>query len=332
VIKAPISGESILSTSGWTRFFAVVDPFAVSAFFEQTQFWLPQQKNQQWFQLSGYMLLNRLWVGALTLLLFGYLWRSAKESHLSQCRSLIADKHAVKPTATAPAFRAELKPATAPQKHSTTRYWLSALIQQVAFDSGQLLANWPIRILLLLWWGMVLIGILMAAGIFSSDEFSGKYISSASLIRQAGEAFSLFAQALLVLVIAQSIWQDRELKVAELMLATPVPSSTSYLAKLISSLTMPLVMLMLGSCLLYQLVSSDVTDSGITWYLYAVSSYYFLLPTLYQAVLIFFILTLIAQTTAANKYLAMAVCAGKLGSVAGFHGNGFPSMATESVS
>lgn len=34
VIKAPISGESLLSTSGWTRFFAMVDPFAASAFFE----------------------------------------------------------------------------------------------------------------------------------------------------------------------------------------------------------------------------------------------------------------------------------------------------------
>jgi len=316
VIKAPISGESLLSTSGWTRFFAIVDPFAASAFFEQTQFWLPQQKNQQWFQLSGSMLLNRLWVGALTLLLFGYLWRNATASARTESRCQVADNHAVNP-AIVQQVVPTAKPATAPQQLSAKQYWLSALIRQVAFDSGQLLANWPNRILLLLWWGMVLIGILMAAGVFSSDEFSGKYISSASLIRQAGEAFQLFAQALLVLVIAQSIWQERELKVAGMMLATPVPSSTSYLAKLISSLTMPIVMLvlMLGSCLLYQLAltgATDSSDSGITWYLYAVSSYYFLLPTLYQAVLIFFILTLLAQKTAANQYLAIAVCAGVL--------------------
>ncbi|RVU35474.1 hypothetical protein EOE67_13970 [Rheinheimera riviphila] len=321
VIKAPISGESLLSTSGWTRLFAIVDPFAASAFFEQTQFWLPQQKNQQWLQLSGSMLINRLWVGALTLLLFGYLWRNAtaSASTRAQSRRQVADK--LTATTAKPANWQQVvpagKPATAPQEHSTTHYWLSALIRQVAFDSGQLLANWPIRILLLLWWGMVLIGILMAAGVFSSDEFSGKYISSASLIRQAGEAFSLFAQALLVLVIAQSIWQERELKVAGLLLATPVPASTSYLATLISSMTMPLVMLvlMLGSCLLYQLVftdAADATGSGITWYVYAVSGYYFLLPTLYQAVLILFILTLIAQKTAANKYLAIAVCAAAL--------------------
>lgn len=308
VLKAPISGESLLSTSGWTRFFAIVDPFAASAFFEQTQFWLPQQKNQLWFQLSGSMLFNRLWVGALTLLLFGYLWCTASARPLS--RSQIAARHTTKlanwqdsvPTA---------KPETVQQELAATHYWLSSLIRQIVFYTGQLLANWPIRILLLLWWCMALIGILMAAGVFSNDEFSDEYISSAGLIRQAGEAFHLFAQALLVLVIAESIWQERELKVAGLILATPAPCSANYLAKLISSLTIPLIMLllMLGSCLLYQLV---LTDSAITWYVYAVSSYYFLLPTLYQTVLIFFILTLIAQTTAANKYLAMAISAGVL--------------------
>jgi hypothetical protein len=318
VIKAPISGESILLASGWTRFFAVVDPFAASAFFEQTQFWLPQQKNQQWFQLSGSMLINRLWVGALTLLLFGYLWCKATASPRPQSvPQIVANNTATLAAATAanPANRQHAVPVAKPimvsQEPSATRYWLSSLIQQVAFYSGQLLANWPIRILLLLWWCIALIGILMAAGVFSSHEFSDEYISSAGLIRQAGEAFQRFAQAMLILVIAESIWQERELKVAGLILATPVPSAVSYLAKLISCLTIPLIMLllMLGSCLLYQLT---LTDSGITWYLYVVSSYYFLLPTLYQTVLIFFILTLIAQKTAANKYLAMAISAGVL--------------------
>lgn len=310
MIKAPISGESLLSTSAWTRFFAIVDPFAASAFFEQTQFWLPQQKNQQWFQLSGYMLLNRLWVSALTLVLFGYLWFKAKESQGPQSRPQVAATPAVKPTDWQHVVPA-VKLATVSQELFANRYWLSSLIQQVVFYTGQLLANWPIRILLLLWWCMAVIGILMAAGVFGSHEFSGKYISSAGLIRQAGEAFSLFSQALLVLVIAESIWQERELKVAGLILATPLPSTTNYLAKLISSLSIPLIMLllMLGSCLLYQMI---LTDSGITWHLYAVSSYYFLLPTFYQAVLIFFILTLIAQKAAANKYLAMAVSVGVL--------------------
>jgi hypothetical protein len=310
LIQAPISGESLLSTAGWTRFFAMVDPFAASAFFEQTQFWLPQQKNQQWFQLSGSMLFNRLWVAALTLVLFGYLWRHASASAQPPCQLRSSPQPSVKLAQWQHRLPA-VETATAAQQCSATRYWLRALLRQVVFYSGQLMANWPIRILLLLWWCMALIGILMAAGAFSSAEFSGKYISSASLIRQAGEAFQLFAQGLLVLVIAESIWQERDLKAAGLLLATPVPSSTSYLAKLLSSLTIPLSMLllMLGSCLLYQLTS---TGSDIRWYLYAVSSYYFMLPTLYQAVLIFFILTLVAQKTAANKGLAMVVCAGVL--------------------
>lgn len=318
VIKAPISGESLLSTSAWTPFFALIDPFAASAFFEQTQFWLPQQKNQQWFQLSGSMLLNRIWVSALSLLLFGYLWRKAKASQLPQARRQVATTPAAKSTAVPTDSPANWQPAmpavrltSVPQELSATRYWLSTLSRQVIFYTSQLLANWPIRILLLLWSCMVLIGILMAAGIFSSHEFSGKYITSAGLIRQAGEAFGLFAQALLVFIIAESIWQERELKAAEIILSTPLPSNTNYLAKLISTMTIPLVMLilMLGSCIMYQ---ATIADSSIEWTLYGVSSYYFLQPTFYHAVLIFFIQTLVAQKTSANKYLAMAISAGVL--------------------
>lgn len=314
VIKAPISGESLLSTSAWTPFFAIADPFAASAFFEQTQFWLPQQKNQQWFQLSAYMLFNRIWVCALSLLLFAYLWRTAKASPLPQSRPQIADKQ-LSTMMLPPADRQHVMPAArrilVAQNLSATRYCLSTLSQQVAFYTGQLLANWPIRILLLLWWCMALTGILMAAGVFNSHEFSGKYITSASLIRQAGEAFGMFTQALFVFIIAESIWQERELKVAEIVFTTPMHATTHYLAKLISTMSIPLLMLvlMLGSCMLYQL---SIADSSIEWPLYGVSSYYFLLPTLYHAVLVFFIQTLIAQKTNANKYLAMALSAGLL--------------------
>nr|WP_315482229.1 M1 family aminopeptidase [uncultured Undibacterium sp.] len=313
VIKAPISGESLLSTSAWTPFFALVDPFAASAFFEQTQFWLPQQKNQQWFQLSGPMLLNRIWVSALSLLLFGYLWRKAKTSQLPQSRPQISAKPSATPTDTHANLQhvmPTLRLVSVPQNLSAAHYWLSTLSQQVAFYTGQLLANWPIRILLLLWWGMVLIGILMAAGVFSSDEFSGKYITSAGLIRQAGEAFAMFSRALLVFIIAECIWQERELKVADIVFSTPLSSTSNFLAKLFGTMSIPLVMLilMLGSCIMYQ---ATVVDSSIEWTLYGVSCYYFLLPTFYHAVLIFFIQTLIAKTNA-NKYLAMAISAGVL--------------------
>lgn len=314
VIKAPINGESLLSTSAWTPFFAIADPFAVSAFFEQTQFWLPQQKNQQWFQLSGYMLLNRIWVCALSLLLFVYLWRTARTSYLPRPHSAITVK--LEDANTPPqvdrqkAISSACRILLAPES-SATRYWLSTLFQQVVFQTGQLLASWPIRILLLLWWCMVLSGILMAAGVFSSDEFSGKYITSASLIRYAGEAFGIFSQALFVFVIAECIWQERELKIGEMIFSTSLHSMINYFAKLISVMTIPLIMLigMIGSCIVYQV---STADSSVEWMLYGVSSYYFLLPALYHAVLIFFIQTLIAQKTTVNQYMAMTVSAGVL--------------------
>ena len=50
---------------------AVADPFGIAAFFEQTQYWTPYQKNTQLLSFSGLFLLNRLvWLLTSVVILF----------------------------------------------------------------------------------------------------------------------------------------------------------------------------------------------------------------------------------------------------------------------
>ncbi|WP_286269471.1 M1 family aminopeptidase [Thalassotalea hakodatensis] len=302
IINAPITGESALSISGWTKVLAILDPFASSSFFEQTQFWTPAEKNQLTIQLDGYMLINRLWVIALAISIFGWLWHSVTTTP-NYLSLILPVKPVVKDDK-----QIVVKTSKVICEPSFQHFWINSFTQQVRFYCEQLLANWPVRILLIIWWCMSIIGILMVAGVFNSGEFSGKYTTSAELIGQAGEAFNIFSLVILVFVIAEVLWIERDHKVSGLLMTTPLSSTASYVAKLTSVLLLPIIMLvlMLGSCLVYQ---QFFTDSNIELSLYALTSYYSLTPIIYQTILLFLVQSFVANASSANKYLAMLVSA-----------------------
>ena len=70
-LNSPIMAQSVPASPESMVIAAIADPFGVSAFLEQTQYWTPFQKNTQMLSFSGYFLINRLvWIGiALVILL-----------------------------------------------------------------------------------------------------------------------------------------------------------------------------------------------------------------------------------------------------------------------
>ena len=158
---------------------------------------------------------------------------------------------------------------------------------------------------------MVVIGVGMVAGLFNGNEFSGKYITSAYLIDQAAEAFSGFCLAIMVLVVADKIWQERDSKFEPLYAVTQVSRTMSLLTKLMVTALIPLIMisLLLLVCIGYQIIVKENNNPAtqIGWSHYLLLYYYMGFPQLLNLVLIFVLQTLVAQWTTANKYLAMLV-------------------------
>lgn len=273
VINAPITGPTTLAVTHWTQVFALLDPFASSALFEQTQYWTTEDKNNETLDLSGYLLINRLWVLTLAIVL----------------------------------FLAALKTTRRNQSFSAINLWW----YQLRHELNLVFLNRPMALFLVLWAIMVVVGISMVAGVVSSHEFSGKYPTSGYLIAHSGEAFQDFAQAVLVFVVSDVLWRERDQNFANLIYATPVTNTCIFITKLCSILVVPLIMaaILIVFCVTYQLA---VGYANVDYALYAFSFYYLALPVLLQAVLLFTIQSMVANKTRLNKYIGLLVGASVL--------------------
>ena len=62
-LNSPLLAQAVPASPESMAIAAVADPFGIAAFFEQTQYWTPFQKNTQLLSFSGLFLLNRLvWI------------------------------------------------------------------------------------------------------------------------------------------------------------------------------------------------------------------------------------------------------------------------------
>ena len=312
-IGAPITGSTVFKDPSIVSTFALLDPFGTSAFFQQSQFWTPVQKNKQFIILSGALLLNRILWLSIALAVFLYLQKviiqrftpsentSTKKRKKSNIISLI------------PSFvSAKIKKhSEVPLVNTATEglnFQLLALLTLSRIEIKQIVNQWAFRVLAILVTVLAVVGMLMAVGIFSSGVFSGSYPTTVLLIGYSTEAFTPLVTAIIVFYSAEKIWQEKLLKTDSFVDSTPVSNATIYGAKLLSLFFIPLILVSINivTSIIFQM-SNDYYRFEMSHYL---SLFYFTaVPVLIQTVLIFFIQTRIASSRFANKYLGMMVSA-----------------------
>ncbi|MCB0388817.1 MAG: hypothetical protein KDD23_09200, partial [Winogradskyella sp.] len=59
-LNSPLLAQAVPASPESMAMAAVADPYGIAAFFEQTQYWTPFQKNTQLLSFSGLFLLNRV--------------------------------------------------------------------------------------------------------------------------------------------------------------------------------------------------------------------------------------------------------------------------------
>ena len=71
-LNSPLLAQAVPASPESMAIAAIADPFGIAAFFEQTQYWTPFQKNTQLLSFSGLFLWNRLvWIAVGLGILFG---------------------------------------------------------------------------------------------------------------------------------------------------------------------------------------------------------------------------------------------------------------------
>lgn len=320
---APILGTPISATAETTNFFALLDPFGVSAFFEYTQFWTPTQKNQQLIHAGGLILINRIiWLAIAFsfLIYFRHHCFTFIQVHADSDKKYDTEKPVPEECTNTANFKRKSHgyPTNASISHPQSAspianikariHHVLTFVTLIGFNVSKLVKQWPFVVLMLVWLGVVFIGIGMVVGFFGNNEFSGRYPSTSLLISQTAEVFHLTAIALIIFYSAESLWEDGLVKMDRLVDVAPASNVKLYLSKLLALWFIPVTML---SILILACLSTQILKGYTRFELHHYVSlyYYFGLPVFLQTILVVLCQALVKGSRISNKYVAMLISA-----------------------
>ncbi len=290
---SPLMAGSSPTADGLARA-AMLDPFGISAFFAQSQFWTPAERNVRQVAMEGSFLWNRVAVtlgGVLTLATAVRLFRMALPSGVrSGGRKSVAVTDSVETSSRS----VELVPAPTAIGADV---WARALASRVGLDLRLALGGWPFLALLVLFTGSM--GIEMWQS-FRMNEFGTALIPTTGMVLDRLRG-SVLPFGLLVIVYwsAELIWRDRAVNVQEIVDATPAPNGLFLVSKVFTLSALAAVLITSGALIgmLFQIALGPVRiQAG----LYASLLVFVGIPLVLLSVLAIFL-----QVLSPNRYVGM---------------------------
>ena len=237
---------------------AILDPFGISAFFQQTWYWTPAQRNTELLALDGYFLLNRLLViaVALIILLLTYQRFSFRTTATRTTRALELDDES--PSRAAPWRPVEVRPEARGARWAAVR---AATLREFRTTA----ASKPFLALMALWTCVALIDIT-DNGVWEYHTLA--YPTTRMMLSDIQVTLPVLASLMLVYFGAEVVWRERIVKADEIIDATPAPNSVFYVAKGLALIMLTWLMTALPIILAigYQL-STGYTDLHLLAYL-----------------------------------------------------------------
>ncbi len=221
---------------------ALLDPFGLSAFFEQTRYWTSLERNTRLVALSGHMLWNRLLVlGLSALCLLPLPWLNRRAARPRRARASGAQRTssdgAVPRTATARII--PVSPSTGPR----STLW-HATRSVVALELRLLLRSWPLRALLVLWVAMIAIE---ADGQLAGGEYGTRILANSAVLADAVPIGLWLIGTLCALYFAaDAVARERLIRFDGIRDATPVANLALLLGKLSALLLIPVLLTTAG--------------------------------------------------------------------------------------
>lgn len=271
--NSPLMAASAPGANEGASLAPLLDPFALSAFFDQTQHWTPAVRNTRLLSLSGAFLLNRvLWIG-MAVAGFAAVYRIFSFGLRRQ------------------------KPPLSPSAAKTQKQKRRLLPpHSIVLELRSFLGNLPFLAMCVLWAALVVSELI---GETSGGEYGAAFYPTASLLFDTIRTpLTLIATILLVYITAEIVWRERTLRFSGILDATPASNATFVLAKCATAVAMVLVLtavaLLAGAAL-------QVAKGWPVEPLVLLSFAYFLAAPL----VLFAILAIVVQTLSPHKYAGM---------------------------
>lgn len=290
---APATPES-LARAAW------LDPFGLSAYFDQTRYWTPLERTTQLVQLRGRYLGNRIVWLIITAAVLGVAYRIVPLGHRAAAartrgaasrwwRARRGRTTRAAHAATAAAPRLAYVPVRPALRFTTP------IVQLVRFEWRQLLGSWLFRVVLLLFAVVTLIEVLSS---LKAGEYGTRILATSGRLADAAP-IGVFGTMVLLFFAADVMWRERILRVDGLVDSTPASSVSLLIAKFAALAAIPVVIAATG---LLMAVGAHLASGGqaIEPAVYLASFWYVVYPLLLLAAAV-----LLLHVALPNRWVAM---------------------------
>jgi len=273
------SVSDVFSGAQYRELLAMFDPFGAAAFEEVTRYWTAFERNERLVAVSGLVGWNRLaWLGlSIAVLVFAVArFRFDVQPRTRRARRAAGRQAdaATRPTADVPAALPTARIATGPRAH------LRQLVARSALEARSVVVSLPFLVL-------VLLGVLITMINFLSLEqfFEAPVYPVTRMLTQILQG--TFTLSLLIVVVYYSgelVWREREVRLHEVIDATPTPGWVQVGAKMLAMLLIVTTLLAIGvaTSMLFQVfngwfrlqpglyLTRHMLDYGLLFYVMAI--------------------------------------------------------------
>lgn len=289
-IDSPLLAGSTPQTADALARAALLDPFGMSAFFEQIRYWTPAERDVRFLSATGHMLLNRLGVLAIAagVLAFGY--RATSLTVGAPVRRVRRRTPDTTPAPTTPFVPVAPVAATGAARRAA----LGAVVRR---EFGQVLRGWPFLALTALWIFMVTMELTSELG---AGEYGSRLLPTTDLLlERLALPLLLFGTITLVYYAADVVWRERSVRIDPLIDATPVSSFTLLAAKVGALLLLIVALTVTG------IATSMVVQLAAGWRVLEPGLYLSLFWSVGMPLALFTVGAVMVQVLAPNRWVGM---------------------------
>lgn len=290
-LNSPLMAQAVPASPESMAIAALADPFGIAAFFEQTQYWTPFQKNTQLLSFSGLFLKNRLiWI----IVSFGFLLVTYR---------LFSFRKITKKINKSPKYKINkqlvlaYKPIKALYNFKAQRLAFLALLK---IELKSVFRSLPF-IAVLLMWLFIAFSELYSTVISGGQYGVSVYPFTNQLIELIVKPLTLFSLILIVFYSSEIVWKERSLNFNLIIDATPVKNWVFFLSKFSALLLLPIILITSGilMCIAFQI---GLGYTNFEFSLYASLFYHNGLRLAVYCMLALFVNSLVK-----NKYMGMGI-------------------------
>ncbi len=216
----------------------LVDPFGVSSISEITKYWTLSEKNSQWLNLSGPMLLNRvIWMSVAAMIFLA----SYFSFSFAQKRSAKTKNKEMKSPDMGSQFKVLEKLPRVTKIHNNKTQWAQLFAQYKSDFFG--IVKSPAFLIILIFAFVNLLG-----GIIGSDSRhgGGNFPVTYYILQGVTGSLHLFIFVIIGYYTSALIWRERQFKFSEIIDASPFSSWVSMVSKYLSMLSVVFLILLVA--------------------------------------------------------------------------------------